>query len=93
MSETFIWDYLTKHGMTKAGAAGMMGNMYFESGMIPYRVEMLCLKRLSQAGKYYTDSTYTAFVDNGTITREQFIHPLTGRQYGYGLCKWTSPGR
>ena len=93
MSEAFIWEYLTKHGMTKAGAAGMMGNMYFESGMIPYRVEMLCLKRLSQAGKYYTDSTYTAFVDNGTITREQFIHPLPGKQYGYGLCQWTSPGR
>lgn len=88
-----IWNYLTSHGMTKAGAAGMMGNMYYESGLIPYKVETLCLKRLAQAGKYYTDSTYTAFVDDGTITREQFLHPLPGKQYGYGLCQWTSPGR
>lgn len=88
-----VWDYLTTHGMTKAGAAGMMGNMYAESGIIPNRVEILCLKRLAECGKYYTDATYTAFVDDGTITKAQFLNPLPGKQYGYGLCQWTSPGR
>lgn len=88
-----VWQYLTTHGMTKAGAAGMMGNIKAESGMIPDRVEILCLKRLKEVGKIYTDATYTAFVDDGTITREQFLHPLPGKQYGYGLCQWTSPGR
>lgn len=88
-----VWNYLTSHGMTKAGTAGMMGNIKSESGMIANRVETLCLRRLKEQGKYYTDATYTAFVDDGTITREQFLHPLPGKQYGYGLCQWTSPSR
>lgn len=87
------WLYLTNHGMTEAGAAGLMGNIRAESGMIPNRVEMLCLKRLKEHGKIYTDATYTAFVDDGTISREEFLYPLPGRQYGYGLCQWTSPDR
>ena len=88
-----VWDYLTAHGMTEAGASGMMGNMYAESGIIPTRVEILCLKRLAELGKHYTDATYTAFVDDGTITKAQFLIPLPGKQYGYGVCQWTSPGR
>ena len=88
-----IWAYLMEHGMTRAGAAGMMGNMKAESGLIPNRVEILCLQRLRENGKSYTDATYTAFVDDGTITRAQFLNPLPGKQYGYGLCQWTSPAR
>lgn len=87
------WKYLTNHGLTNTGAAGLMGNIKAESGMIPNRVEILCLKRLKELGKIYTDATYTAFVDDGTITRSQFLNPLPGKQYGYGLCQWTSPGR
>lgn len=93
MSAESVWRHLTANGMTQAGAAGMMGNIKAESGMIANRVEILCLKRLQELGKYYSDATYTAFVDDGTITREQFLHPLPGKQYGYGLCQWTSPGR
>lgn len=88
-----VWKYLVSHGCTPAGAAGIMGNIKAESGMIANRVEILCLKRLREVGKYYTDATYTAFVDNGTITKEEFLHPLPNKQYGYGLCQWTSPGR
>lgn len=88
-----VWNYLTAAGLTPEGAAGLMGNIYAESGMIPARVEVLCLKRLKERGKIYTDATYTAFVDDGTISKEEFLHPLPGRQYGYGLCQWTSPGR
>lgn len=87
------WDYLVSSGMTPQGAAGMMGNLYAESGIIPNRVEVLCLQRLREVGKYYTDATYTAFVDDGTISREEFLHPLPGRQYGYGLCQLTTPSR
>lgn len=87
------WKYLINHGLTKAGTAGLMGNLRAESGMIPNRVEILCLSRYREQGKYYTDATYTAFVDDGTITRSQFLNPLPGKQYGYGLCQWTSPGR
>lgn len=87
------WDYLTTAGMTAEGAAGMMGNLYAESGVIPNKVENLCLQRLREAGKYYTDATYTAFVDDGTISKEEFLHPLPARQYGYGLAQWTTPSR
>lgn len=87
------WKHLIKAGLTEAGTAGMMGNMYSESGIIPGRVEMLCLQRLREKGKYYTDAVYTAFVDDGTISRAEFLNPLPGKQYGYGLCQWTSPSR
>jgi cell wall-associated NlpC family hydrolase len=79
--------------MTPAGAAGMMGNLRAESGLIANRVEILCLRRLKEHGKIYTDATYTAFIDDGTISKEEFLHPLPGKQYGYGLAQWTSPGR
>ena len=88
-----IYKMLTDAGLTPAGAAGLMGNLYAESGLIPDRVELLCLKRLREQGKIYTDATYTAFVDDGTISRSEFLHPLPGKQYGYGLAQWTSPGR
>lgn len=92
-TEKTIWQFLRLNGLTAAGAAGLMGNLYAESGLIPNRVEMLCLTRLSQAGRKYNDATYTAAVDTGRITREGFLHPLPGRQYGYGLAQWTTPGR
>lgn len=88
-----IWRYLISAGMTKAGAAGMMGNLQAESGLIPNRVEELCLKRLAEVGKYYTHATYTAFVDDGTISMSEFMNPLPGAQYGYGLAQWTTPSR
>lgn len=88
-----IWRYLLDAGLTEEGAAGLMGNLQAESGLIPNRVETLCLKRLKEVGRFYTDATYTAFVDDGTISLEEFLHPLPGKQYGYGLAQWTSPGR
>ncbi len=89
-----VWNYLIKEGFTKQGAAGLMGNIHSQSGMIPNRVEMLCLRRLRESGYgNYTDASYTAAVDNGNISKERFIHPLPNKQYGYGLCQWTSPGR
>ena len=87
-----VWAYLTKY-MTPEGAAGVMGNLYAESGVISNRVETLCLKRLKEQGKVYTNATYTAFVDDGTITKAQFLNPLPGKVYGYGLSQTTSPSR
>ena len=81
-------------GMTPAGACGLLGNLEAESdGFYPNRVEYLCIKRLKEKGKSYTDESYTAAVDSGKILREEFLHPLPGKQYGYGLAQWTSPGR
>ena len=83
-----------KSGMTPQGASGMLGNIYAESGMIANRVEILCLKRIKEYyGTTYTDETYTTAVNNGKITRAQFLNPLPSKQYGYGAIQWTSPNR
>lgn len=88
-----VWDYLLKSGLTAAGAAGLMGNLKAESGIIPNRVEILCLKRLREHGRTYSDQSYTAAVDSGAITKSEFLHPIPGKQYGYGIAQWTSPNR
>lgn len=81
-------------GMTIAGACGLIGNLEAESdGFYPNRVEYLCIKRLKENGKTYTDASYTNAIDAGKISCEEFLHPLAGKQYGYGLAQWTSPGR
>lgn len=90
---TAVWNFLAGAGMTDAGAAGLMGNLFAESGISPNRVEILCLQRLREHGRVYTDVTYTAAVDSGKISRAEFLHPLPGKQYGYGLAQWTSPDR
>lgn len=93
-NDEMIWNYLVGSGMNAFGAAGLMGNLYAESGLNPMNLENLCEKRLREAGKpYSTDVLYTAAVDSGRITREEFIHPLPGKQYGYGLAQWTSAKR
>ena len=79
-----------KAGMTPEGACGLMGNQYSESaGFIANRMEFL-LKSLL---KVYNDVTYTAAIDSGKISRAEFLNPFPGKQYGYGLVQWTSPGR
>ena len=88
------WKFLRSQGLTEEGTAGLMGNLERESdGFYPNRVEYLCLRRLKEIGKIYTHATYTAFVDDGTIEREEFVHPLPGKVYGFGLAQWTTPVR
>lgn len=38
-TEEIIWDYLIAHGYSKVQVAGIIGNMYQESGLKPDRVE------------------------------------------------------
>lgn len=81
-------------GMTPEGACALIGNLEAESdGFYANRVEYLCLKRLKENGKTYTDKTYTEAIDSGKISCEEFLHPLPGKQYGYGYAQWTSPDR
>ena len=91
--EERIWNYLYEKIGNKFGVAGLMGNLYAESGLIFNRVEMLCLKRLKENGKTYTDVTYTADVDSGKISRAEFLNPLPGKVYGYSIAQWTSTNR
>lgn len=82
-------------GMTPAGACALIGNLEAESdGFYSNRVEYLCIRRLKEYNrKYYTDESYTEAVDSGKISCEEFLHPLPGCQYGYGIAQWTSPDR
>ena len=89
------YKHFREAGMTKAGACGLMGNIYSESaGFLANRVEFLCIKRIKEYwGETYTDETYTEAVNNGKISRERFLNPLPGKQYGYGAVQWTTPSR
>lgn len=79
-NEEKIWNYLyTKIG-NAYGTAGLMGNLYAESGLKPKNLQNSYEKKLG-----YTDDTYTAAVDNGIYSRDSFKSDSAG----YGLVQWT----
>jgi hypothetical protein len=73
-----IWQFLKSKGLTDAGTAGLMGNLYAESALNSINLQGTYEKSLG-----YTDTTYTAAVDNGTYTN--FVYDKAG----YGLAQWT----
>ncbi len=77
-NEQKIWNKLINAGLTVAGAAGLMGNLYAESGLNPVNLENQYEQKLG-----FTDTTYTRAVDAGTYTN--FVNDCAG----YGLAQWT----
>lgn len=77
-NEERIWNYLVGKGLSKAGAAGLMGNLYAESALNPRNLQNSYEKKLG-----HTDSSYTAAVDNGCY--KNFVSDSAG----YGLAQWT----
>lgn len=77
-NEQKIWNYLKGKGLNNYAIAGLMGNLYAESGLIPNNLQNSFESKLG-----YTDDTYTAAVDNGTYAK--FITDSAG----YGLAQWT----
>ena len=75
-----IWRYLRSLGYSKAGTAGIMGNLYKESGLIPSNLQNTSNKRLGMS-----DDEYTNAVNNGTYSYSKFIND----NGGYGLAQWT----
>lgn len=73
-----IWDYLRGKGLTAIATAGVMGNLFAESGLNPINLQDAYEGRLCM-----DDAQYTAAVDNGTYTN--FLHDGAG----YGLAQWT----
>lgn len=73
-----VWDYLKGQGLSDHGTAGLMGNLYAESGINPKNLQNSYEKRLG-----YTDAGYTAAVDSGKYTN--FVKDGAG----YGLAQWT----
>jgi hypothetical protein len=73
-----IWDFLKSKGLSDCAAAGVMGNLYAESGLSPCNLQNVYEKKFSM-----TDAQYTAAVDNGSYTG--FVNDSAG----YGLAQWT----
>lgn len=82
MSEATIWARLRAKGFSETATAAIMGNMQGESGLISYRLQ-------GDFGAGYARSiAYTADVDSGKLTRDDFLYRGPGGG-GYGLCQWT----
>ncbi len=77
-NEERIWNYLTSAGLNACGAAGLMGNLYAESGLSPINLQNSFEKKLGM-----TDAQYVDAVDNGTYTN--FVHDSAG----FGLWQLT----
>ena len=59
---------------------GILGNIKAESNCRGNNLQNSYEKKLG-----FTDETYTAAIDNGLYTKEQFVYDHAG----YGLCQWT----
>lgn len=77
-NEECIWNYLIAKGLSKAGVAGLMGNLYAESGLRPDNLQNSGEKKLG-----YTDAGYTKAVDDGSY--QNFVRDSAG----YGIAQWT----
>lgn len=77
-NEKIIWDYLVAEIGNEYAAAGIMGNLEAESGMIPTNLQNSYEKKLG-----LSDAQYTEAVDSGKY--KYFVNDSAG----YGLCQWT----
>lgn len=73
-----IWNFLKSKGFNDYGIAGMMGNLYAESGLNPTNLQNSYEKSLG-----YTDDEYTKAVDKGKYG--DFIKDSAG----FGIAQWT----
>ena len=80
----YVWDFLMEKIGNPYGVAGIMGNLYAESGM-----RSINLQNTYERSLGYTDQGYTDAVDSGDYPYEWFKSDAAG----YGLAQWTSGGR
>lgn len=73
-----IWDKLMNGIGNPFGVAGLMGNLYAESGLTPTNLQNTYERSLGM-----TDEQYTKAVDDGSY--KNFV----GDAAGYGLAQWT----
>lgn len=77
-NEQKIWNFLKSKGLNDYGIAGMMGNLYAESGLKSTNLQNSYEKSLG-----YTDDEYTKAVDSGKYAN--FVKDSAG----FGLAQWT----
>ena len=80
INDKTMWDYFKAKGLNDYGIAGLMGNLYAESGLRPANLQNSYEKH---PDINMTDAEYTAAVDSGTYTN--FVKDGAG----YGLPQWT----
>ena len=76
----YIWDTLYNTLGNAYGVAGLMGNLQAESSLISNNLQSTGNRALGM-----DDESYTAKVDSGEYSAEQFAED----GYGYGLAQWT----
>ena len=54
-NEEKIWNYLTSAGLNACGAAGLMGNLYAESGLIPTNLQNSCEGKLGRSEEHTSE--------------------------------------
>ena len=79
-NEKIVWDFLINSGMTKAGAAGLMGNLKAESDIRSVVYEDAWKSTIG-----LTDQEYVDYVNDGRYSEWNFIHDSVG----FGLAQWT----
>ena len=77
-----IWNFLIKNYENPFGVAGLMGNLYAESGLNPQNLQNTYEKKLGMS-----DAEYTNAVDAGTYSN------FAKDSAGYGLAQWTYSAR
>ena len=76
-NEEKIWNYLVGKGLSKAGAAGLMGNLNAESALNPKNLQNSYERTLG-----YTDDSYTAAVDSGSYATSSTTARATASHSG-----------
>ena len=83
-AEQEIWNYLLSLGYTKAGVAGMMGNLYQESTYYPD------ISQNSTGTRTQECIDYAKRVVSGQVTRQQFIDSVdVPGDGGFGIAGFT----
>jgi len=78
-----IWNMLYADIQNKYGVAGLMGNLYHESGLRSNNMENSYASKVTGKTGNEADEIYTKWVDDGTYTEFDWD------KVGYGLAQWT----
>lgn len=76
--DKIIWNFLKDQGLNDFAIAGIMGNLFAESGLSPIALQNTFEKTLN-----HTDKSYTLAVDDGSYIN------FAQDKAGYGLAQWT----
>lgn len=91
-NEQLIWNYFKSHGLNDFGIAGLMGNLYAESGLMPNNLQNSGNKKFN-----LTDDDYVRIIDTDD---KSYSCAYKGKKYygreaviydgqGFGVAQWT----